>query len=425
MTNFWDKNLLTQMHIELTNGCNAACPMCVRFLNNSPHIRPDLEVGQITLDKFKQYFPPHIIKKTSLVLFCGVHGDPCTARDTFEICQYIHDCSESTAVRINTNGGMRRPDWWTEMGKLFHKHFLHFPKKPHWEIVFSIDGLEDTNHLYRRNVDWHILIDNVRAFITAGGYAVWDYLIFKHNEHQLDQARDFSKQLGFRDFVPKKALGVDDGQYLTPMSVLNKDGKLDYWIEAPDNPINRNLENPLGKKQGMAYEFDVEWYRSLKSNKDSGKNYQDMVESVYTERIYKEDLTKYDNCEISCKSYVWHNKGREIFVDNFGRVMPCCYIGTHLNGKHTDTQSLQLHKVMNDYGWDNFSLEKHTLDEILDAGHLDRVFADTWSISTVREGKLAYCSEICGKNSRIDKIFTHETNDKMKMRSKFVEEAKS
>ena len=43
---FWNSKELVQMHIELTNACNAACPMCVRFYNNSPLVRPDLEIGQ-------------------------------------------------------------------------------------------------------------------------------------------------------------------------------------------------------------------------------------------------------------------------------------------------------------------------------------------------------------------------------------------
>ena len=103
---------------------------------------------------------------------------------------------------------------------------------------------------------------------------------------------------------------------------------------------------------------------------------------------------------------------KEIFVDNFGRVMPCCYIGTHLNGVYTDTRTLQLHKHMNDYGWDHFSLEKYTLEEILDGGHLDRVFSDSWAIDRVEDGRLSYCADTCGKISSIDKIFTHEINNK-------------
>ena len=116
---FWNKEELSQMHIELTNACNAACPMCVRFHNNSPLTRPDLEIGQITVDKFKKYFPPNIIQKCNLILFCGVDGDPCTAKDMYEICEYIDSVSTKTAVRVNTNGGMRKSEWWSKLGKLF------------------------------------------------------------------------------------------------------------------------------------------------------------------------------------------------------------------------------------------------------------------------------------------------------------------
>ena len=56
MNNFFNFPELNQLHIELTNACNAACPMCSRFHVNSPLIRPDLEIDQITIDKFKKYF---------------------------------------------------------------------------------------------------------------------------------------------------------------------------------------------------------------------------------------------------------------------------------------------------------------------------------------------------------------------------------
>ena len=92
--------------------------------------------------------------------------------------------------------------------------------------------------------------------------------------------------------------------------------------------------------------------------------------------------------------------------------MPCCYIGTHLNGVYTDTRSLQLHKHMNDYGWEHFSLDRYTLEEILGAEHLDRVFADTWKIKQVEDGRLSYCADTCGQYSSIDRIFTHEINDR-------------
>lgn len=414
---FWNSKELIQMHIELTNACNAACPMCVRFYNNSPLVRPDLEIGQITYDKFVKWFPPEVIERCHLLLFCGVHGDAGTARDTYEIFEYISNIGSNTAIRMNTNGGMRRPDWWYKMGQLFSKYPIE--SCPHyWALTFSIDGLEDTNHLYRRNVDWNILMDNVKAFIDGGGTAVWDYLIFKHNEHQIDDAKKLSEELGFKEFIPKKALGVDNNfDMLKPLPVMNKEGQLDYIIEAPSDPKNRNLENPKGTQELIVYSFTPDHYRELKISKQIGKDFDREVERVYESRIAHEDLSRYDNYEIKCKSKVWSSdNGKEIFVDNFGRVMPCCYIGTHLNGVYSDTRTLQLHHHMTNHGWDKFSLENHSLKEILDGGHLDRVFADSWEKENVKCGKLIYCSDTCGQVSSIDKIFTHELNFKARPR---------
>ena len=402
--NFWNNNQLSQLHIELTNACNAACPMCVRFYNNSPLVRPDLQIGQILLEQFKNYFPPKILNKCELILFCGVHGDPCVAKDFLEICEYIHEVSPKTIVRANTNGGMRDADWWHKVGKLFSKN-------QEWHIIFSIDGLADTNHIYRRNVDWDKLTVNVSSYISAGGTAKWDYLIFKHNEHQIEEAKQLSNKMGFNEFIPKKALGVDNGKQLQGMPALDKNGQLDYVIEAPEKPDNRNLELPDGVEPLRVYSFSSDYYKSLKKSKESGKDFQREVANVYTDRILHEDNSQYDYTEIQCKSETWKG-GKEIFIDNFGRVMPCCYIGTHLNGVYTDTRTLQLHKHMNDYGWDKFDLNKHSLETILDEGHLDRVFADSWNKDTVEEGRLSYCADTCGRCSSIDKIFSHKINNK-------------
>jgi MoaA/NifB/PqqE/SkfB family radical SAM enzyme len=407
MTEFWTTPELAQIHIELTNACNAACPMCVRFYRNSPLPRPDLEIGQITLEQFKTYFPPSILQPLKKIMFCGTQGDPGMARDTLEICEYLmKNTSETFLVQMHTNGGMRTPDWWAKLGALFSQRS---PRNLScWRVIFSIDGLEDTNHIYRRNVKWDNLMANAKAFIDAGGNAVWEYLIFEHNEHQIETARKMADDLGFVLFVPKAALGVDNGTQLTTMNALDKDGKLDYVINAPKNPANRNLSNPTATHITKSFTFKFEDYRELKKNK-SNENYKEKVNRVY-EIINREDTSKFDSCEIKCKAKTKNEWGTEIFVDNFGRVLPCCYVGTHISGTFPDYQSLQLHKHMNDYGWDNFDLNRHSLREILDAGHLNRVFADSWSKDSVKAGKMAYCSSICGEESRIDRVYFEEVD---------------
>ena len=71
-------------------------------------------------------------------------------------------------------------------------------------VHFGIDGLEDTNHLYRVNVKWKKVMENVKAFVENGGNAIWDYIVFRHNEHQVEQAREFSNKIGFKKFLVKK-----------------------------------------------------------------------------------------------------------------------------------------------------------------------------------------------------------------------------
>lgn len=403
--NFFEYDQLKQIHVELTNACNAACPMCARFHVNSPLVRTDLVIEQITIDKFKQYFPPEVIAKLEIVLFCGVHGDPGMAKDLYEICEYIAQTNPKTAVRLNTNGGMRKPEFWAKLGKLFASQ-----RNDHWrwEVTWSIDGLKDTNHLYRRNVDFDNVMANAQAFIDAGGVAHWDYLIFKHNEHQVDEAMKLSKQMGFKYFYPKKALGVDNGTDLVRMAAMSREGKLDYWIDAPTDPKNRNLENPVKEQPiEMHWPFNPEEYKLLREQgRTADSTYDRRVANAY-QKLASEDNTELDNAQISCKAKTMSN-GIEIFVDNHGRVIPCCYMGTHLNGVHSDSQSLQLHYEFRKYGWDNFDLNLHSLKDIMEAHHLDRLVTDSWTKPKCTEGKLAYCANICGTYSRVDKIYTHE-----------------
>jgi hypothetical protein len=96
---------------------------------------------------------------------------------------------------MNTNGGLRNTDWWIKLGRLMSGQKDY--------TVFSIDGLEDTNHIYRINVDYKKVINNACAFISAGGSAHWEMLVFDHNQHQVDQVEETARRLGFKWFRAK------------------------------------------------------------------------------------------------------------------------------------------------------------------------------------------------------------------------------
>ena len=400
----FEYNNINHLHIELTNKCNAACPMCMRFHQSSPLIRPDITLGEISLDQFKGWFPPEFLTRIQLILFCGVHGDPIMATDVLEITKYILESSPTTTIIFNTNGGMRTPEWWDEFGSILKSNQNNY-------VTFSIDGLEDTNHIYRRNVKWNKLISNVKSYISAGGRARWEYLIFKHNEHQIDIAKAFSSSIGFYEFVPKKALGVDNGEYTYSMGVLNKNGELDYIIDAPTNPENRNLENPKGYNGISANLFTIEQYNDFKKTTKIQDYHKHAYTNIY-ETLNDEKYTNENNCTIKCKSF----RGNivDLFIDNYGNVFPCCYIGTHLNGNYADDKTLQLHHEVKKYGLDKFNLNQYSIKEILDSGHINNLYVNSWSKESISNGKLLFCADTCGKVSSIDNIMTHCGKEKFK-----------
>jgi hypothetical protein len=96
---------------------------------------------------------------------------------------------------MNTNGGLQNTLWWHELAKIFDQ--------PQDYCVFSIDGLADTNATYRKNVDWTRLMHNVEAYIAAGGSAHWDMLVYRHNQHQVDECEQLARDLGFGWFRAK------------------------------------------------------------------------------------------------------------------------------------------------------------------------------------------------------------------------------
>jgi hypothetical protein len=96
---------------------------------------------------------------------------------------------------MNTNGGVRDAEWWRELASILNQ--------PNDYVVFSIDGLEDTNHIYRRDVNWKTLINNAQSFIDAGGSAHWDMLIYRHNQHQVGDAEELARRMGFTWFRSK------------------------------------------------------------------------------------------------------------------------------------------------------------------------------------------------------------------------------
>ena len=180
------------LHIEPTDVCQAACSMCAR--ETDPNFNKSLK-HHLRVEHIQQHFTDRVIAGLDKMFMCGNYGDPAAGYYTMDIYNYFRKVNPEITLGMNTNGAVQSTFFWHALGKLFNQ--------PKDYCVFSIDGLESTNHVYRKNVDWKKLMSNAQAYIAAGGSAHWDMLVYKHNQHQVDACEQLARDMGFKWFRAK------------------------------------------------------------------------------------------------------------------------------------------------------------------------------------------------------------------------------
>ena len=260
------------LHVEPSTHCNARCPLCPRNAHgyNVKGVYPE---KNLSIESYQQVLERY--QHIDFVYFNGNLGDPMMNPDILELAE-MSKCY----TNIFTNGSVGRKDTWEGLAQLTGA------------VTFSIDGLEDTNHLYRQEVDWNKLMERVKWFIDAGGTAIWKWIEFKHNTQQISTARKLSKDLGFKKFDL-----VDHGRNYGP--VLDKNATVTHWILPADG------SRSPGK-------FDVQSaIDRYRQNNDNWKVFEGVQ-------------------KISCE----HELEKKVYVDVNGDVSPCCYQGFNLPNRN-------------------------------------------------------------------------------------------
>jgi MoaA/NifB/PqqE/SkfB family radical SAM enzyme len=325
-------------------------------------------------------------------LFCGNYGDPGTCKDLVEIVGYIKELNPHGTIRIHTNGGMRTPAFWSKLADVMNNKTDR--------VIWSIDGLEDTNHMYRRNVQWDKLMANLKAYLDAGGSAVWEFLVFGHNQHQVEEARAISKELGFTDFFYKKAFGFTEEKYgegVNSILVLDEKGYASYSLPEPDenwmNSLAIDMRKNKGSKDIGTWNLPKEHYPKIfKQNKE--KLHQD---------IHDGQLSWLDDArEISCMSI----NNKEIFVDSLGGVHPCCFLG-HVSQDADGIVNMQYYEwVKTNIGFENINIHNNSIEHILDNTDYFSKIEATWAIEKHKDGRIAQCTKHCQmKNNPVDSLY--------------------
>lgn len=252
------------VQLEITNRCQAACPMCARNIHGGIDNDRVIE-SDLSLANFKKIFTAEFLQQLDVIDFCGNYGENIVNNDFLDMCDYVAKTNPNILLIIHTNGSARTPKWWAQLAQVLPVNH---------QVNFAIDGLKDTHSLYRINTDYDKIIENAKAFMAAGGIANWMFIRFKHNQHQEQEARQLSETLGFKKIIIKNSR-----RFAKKFPVLDRKGTVDYYIEQPDYSEIEPVEF-----------YDLKDYKS------------------------------WTNLNYNC----YAEKENSIFIDAFGHVYPCC-----------------------------------------------------------------------------------------------------
>lgn len=357
---------ITEWQLEITTRCNAACPQCPRNINGGK-VNPHMPLVDMDIEWIKKAFTKDILDRCKQIFFCGSYGDPSVHPKFLEILEWFRSQRHDLWLYIHTNGAKRKEGFWQQIAKIMNGY---------GQIDFGIDGLEDTNHLYRVGVKYEHAIQNARDFIMAGGKAKWNFIVFKHNEHQIDRVKALAKEYGFTECLVRKTGRFFDQKKLEPMEkwpVKNSMGHTIRHLEMPNDPQYRN---------------------------DSVSRVQEIKNK------YGSLIDYFKQTEITCDALL----GNKVVITAEGIVMPCNFFEHNLYDArfHEDTHpgsfdplgknlyNNQIIEMYDKYGKDNLKIQNKTMIEIFD-NKFWKDLQSSWHKKDFKEGRLFECAFTCGQ----------------------------
>jgi radical SAM protein with 4Fe4S-binding SPASM domain len=164
------------------------------------------------------------------------------------------------------------------------------------EIILSIDGVsQESYEKYRVGGDFRKVIDNISILVNAKRrrrsfrpFIMWQFIVFKHNEHEVETAKQMAKELG-----------VDGISFMPAMVPINNREEAERWL-----PLDSKYQRYDVKK--MEEVWSAQEMQKFPTN---GKSESDTRERSHLKR------------KVGCP-WLW----TQTSINWDGTVSPCCDI---------------------------------------------------------------------------------------------------
>ncbi|MCO6501322.1 MAG: SPASM domain-containing protein [Vicingus serpentipes] len=198
--------LPTSITIEPTTACNLGCPECPSGLKQFS--RPE---GNLKTDFYKKVIDQ--VHQKSFYLNFYFQGEPFINPNFLEMVQYANQKKIYTATSTNA-------------------HFLNDATAKKTiesglsRLTISIDGTtQDTYESYRKNGSLYKVLEGTKNIVkwrkelkSKTPFIIFQFLVVKPNEHQIDEAEQLAKELGVDEirFKTAQLYDYENGNELMP-----------------------------------------------------------------------------------------------------------------------------------------------------------------------------------------------------------------
>jgi radical SAM protein with 4Fe4S-binding SPASM domain len=209
----------TSLEIEPTTSCNLRCPQCPSGLREFTR-----NTGMLDLPLYKKIIDETHEELVWLILY--FQGEPFLNKQFLEFVKYAAQKNIYTATSSNAH-------YFTdEMAKATVESGLD-------RLIISIDGTtQDTYGKYRIGGKVDKVIEGTEKLLywkkklnRKTPHIIWQFIVFKHNEHQLPEIKKLAKQVGVDELGIKTAQIYD---YQTSDNFIPENKDLSRYEKLPD-----------------------------------------------------------------------------------------------------------------------------------------------------------------------------------------------
>ena len=343
---------LKEIQVELSTNCNALCVGCVRtdrnYVDNKPWIPKNQQLEpEILLNALKSDFAKPLKK----LEFCGNIDEPLAYSKFYELLCQVYEIRPDIKVSIHTNGSIRSPEYIRKVGDLLGK----FSAESNFR--FSLDGVGDTNAIYRYRTNWNKVFENLKAACESDAKVIWQFLTFPWNSHQVEEARKMATEVGC------------DEIWIRPDRSTASLKSVDELSELRSNTRPASACRPEGDLSVL------------------------------------ENMPPVQESPIHC---TFSEHGR-IFLSWEAKIWPCCFISNIKYESKAKGDHLQK-TVLDKYGEHFNDLNHHSFDEIMAHPYFVNELVDSWQSENNLDSLNWRCRNRCRSSRR--RVSDNKIDDK-------------